>query len=115
MDRPPNAPCAPISAARKNSSCAARRWLWEAANRSSGRLSQSLQLARQRVSPLRDVARAEAHDHVARLGDAVDHRGKPLGVFQRTDIAMSARANAHHQMIAVDVLDRLLARRIDLG
>ena len=34
---------------------------------------------------------------------------------QRRHIAMAARAHALHQMIAVDILDRRLAGRIDVG
>src|SRR5882724_5042106 len=84
---------------------------WAATNSSP----QRLQFARQGVGPLRDVAGAETDDEVAAAGDAVNHLGEFGGFLQRNHLAMAVRAQAKHEMVAVDALDWRFARRIDLG
>src|ERR1700736_4152893 len=76
---------------------------------------QRLQFARQGVGPLRDVAGAETDDEVAAAGEAVNHLGELGGILQRNHLAMAMRAQAEHEVVAVDALDWRFARRIDLG
>src|SRR5258706_10225980 len=76
--------------------------------------SQRLQFARQRVGPLRDVAGAETDDEIAAAGDAADHFGQFGRTLQRNHLAMAMRAQAKHEMIAVDARYRRLAGRINL-
>jgi hypothetical protein len=64
---------------------------------------------------LRDVAGAEADDEIARTRNAVNDFGQLRRTRQRDHLAMAMRAQAEHEMIAVDAFDRRLAGRIDLG
>ena len=67
----------------------------------------------QRIGPLGDVAGAEEDDEVARLGQIADDRrdrGRPVDVAR---VAMAAGADARHQRLRGDAVDRLLAGRID--
>src|ERR1700730_4003727 len=78
-------------------------------------LPQCLQFVRQGVGPLRDIAGAETDDEIAAGGDAV-HKAREIGgILQRNHLAMAVRAQAEHEMIAVDAGDRRLAGRIDFG
>src|SRR5882757_11164024 len=63
---------------------------------------QRLQFAGQRVGPLRDVAGAEADHEIAAAGKAMNHLGEFTGVRQRDHFAMAVRAQAQHEMVAVD-------------
>src|SRR5437763_6028126 len=76
---------------------------------------QRLQLAGQFVSPLRDIAGAEADDIVAGPSDAADDAGEIRRLLQRNHFAMAMRAKAQHEMLAIDPGNRRLAGRIDLG
>src|ERR1700742_1093308 len=66
----------------------------------SGKLTlfpQCLQFARQRVGPLRDVARAKQDNEVVGLGH-VAHDGSQLrGAIERNDLAMSMCAQAKYE------------------
>src|SRR5882672_4221838 len=79
------------------------------------RLTQRLQFAGQCVSPLGNVSGAEANDEVAGACEAANYPGEFGRTLQRNYFAMAVRAQAEHEMIAVDALDRRLAGRIDLG
>src|SRR5436190_24328759 len=74
-----------------------------------------LQLARQLVSPLRDIAGAEADDIVARPSDAADDAGEIRRLLQRNHFAMAMRAKTQHKVLAVNPRNRRLAGRINLG
>ena len=64
---------------------------------------------------MRDVAGAEADDEVAATGDAANDARQLRRTLQRNHLAMAVRAQAEHEMIAVDSWDRRLAGRVDLG
>src|SRR5207248_4970249 len=74
-----------------------------------------LQLAGQFVSPLRDIAGAQADDIIARPSNAADDAGEIRRLLQRNHFAMAMRAKAQHKMFAVDPGNRRLAGRINLG
>src|SRR5580704_9940626 len=76
---------------------------------------QRLQFAWQRIGPLRDVAGAETDDEIAARRDAMNHAGEIGGILQRNHFAMAVRAQAQHEMVAVDARYRRLAGRIDFG
>src|SRR3954467_4824901 len=78
-------------------------------------LAQRLQLAGQRIGPLRDVAGAETDHVVAGLSEALHDAGKLRLAGQSDYLAVAAGANGRDQMIAVDAFDWRLAGRIDLG
>src|SRR6266700_288822 len=75
---------------------------------------QRLQFTRQRVGPLRDVAGPETHDEIAASGKALDHPCEIGRLCERDHLAMTMRAQAEHEVIAIDAFDRRLAGRIDL-
>src|SRR6202011_4861722 len=81
----------------------------------SPRSSQRLQFARQRISPLRNIAGAQTDDIIAAAGDAVNHSSEIDGILQRNHFAMAVRAQAEHKIIAVNSGNRRLAGRIDFG
>src|SRR3954454_10305675 len=76
---------------------------------------QRLQLSRQRVGPLRDVAGAETDHIVAAAGNSPHHTRELGGILQRDHLAVAMGAQAEHEMIAVDARDRRLSGRIDFG
>ena len=49
------------------------------------------ELARQRVCPLGDIARAKEDNVIAGLGEGTDERGQILGPFQAERVAVSPR------------------------
>src|SRR3954454_23282180 len=67
--------------------------------------SQRLQFTRQRVSPLRDIAGPETDDEVAAGGEALDDRSEFGRFLQRDHLAVTMRAQAEHEMIAIDAFD----------
>src|ERR1700682_1625971 len=71
------------------------------------------ELSRQRVSPLRDRARAEKHHVIARTRELLHDRGQRFGSVERDHIAMAARAQSLYQRVAVDTGNRRLAGGID--
>ena len=80
----------------------------------SGKLiASAFNSAGQRIGPLRDRAGAEADHVVARLRQALDDAGELLRAVERNHVAVAARAQRLHQMIAVDAFDRRFAGRID--
>jgi len=81
------------------------------------RSPQRLQFAGQRVSPLRDAAGAEADDEIAAAGNPRAPRpARSVDFCKRNHLAGGhARGRPRTKMIAVDALDRRLARRIDVG
>ena len=74
---------------------------------------ERLELARQRIGPLGDVAGAEADHVVAGLGDALDEAGEILRLLERHHVAVAARLEAGDEAVAVGARDRLLAGRVD--
>src|SRR3984957_2984669 len=76
---------------------------------------QRLQFVWQGVGPLRDVAGAEADDEIAAGGSVVNQTREIGGMLQCDHLAVAMRAQAEHEMIAVDAVDRRLAGRIDFG
>src|ERR1700730_5052540 len=59
------------------------------------------ELARQRVRPLGDIARAKEDDVIAGLGEGTDERGQILGPFQAKSMAVSARLQGGDEGIAI--------------
>src|ERR1700681_4458185 len=60
------------------------------------------ELARQRISPLRDRARAEKHHVIARPREFLHGGGQRFGSVKRDHVAMAARAQSLHQRVAVE-------------
>src|SRR5262245_57373772 len=78
-------------------------------------LLERLQLTLERVSPLRDVAGAEADDIVALFCKVFDDAGKSLLIRERDDLPVSARPQCSDEMVAVDAVDGTFACGIDIG
>src|SRR5450755_2221567 len=76
--------------------------------------AQRLQLAFQRIGPLRDVAGAEQDHVVAGLGKALHDCRELRLARQRKNLPMAAGAHRGDEVIAVNALDRRLTGRIDL-
>src|SRR5215212_6526828 len=76
-------------------------------------LAERLELARQRVGPLRDVAGAEADHVIAGLCEVFDEPGEVLAALQRHGVAVPARLEPFDEAVAIGARDRLLAGGID--
>src|ERR1700730_1752837 len=68
------------------------------------------ELARQRVCPLGDIARAKEDNVIAGLGEGTDERGQILGPFQAERVAVSARLQGADERIAIGACDGRFAR-----
>src|SRR5205823_4623869 len=63
--------------------------------------AQRLQLAFQRIGPLRDVPGAEQDHVVARLGEPLHDAGELRLARQRNDLPVAARTHRGDEMVAV--------------
>ena len=73
------------------------------------------ELARQRVRPLGDIARAKEDNVIAGLGEGADERGQILRPFQAERMAVSPRLQGGDERIAIGACDGRFARRINIG
>src|SRR6516165_7755263 len=73
------------------------------------------ELARQRVSPLRDIPRSETNHDIAGLRQALDHGSKIVRSIECNDLPMSMGAQTLDQGIPVGTRDRHLACRINMA
>ena len=125
---------APAPARRRGTRSAARAAGWRAGGRAASAASTSgrercrgshgarqatfpaPQFARQRIGPLRDGAGAEADDDSRRASRCpCTMPASSLRAVERDHVAVAARAQRLHQIIAVGAFDRRFAGRIDIG
>ena len=71
-------------------------------------------LAGKRIGPLRDAARAQAHDDVSRHREPRQQTGKILWAIKRNHLPVTVRAQGLYQAVPVDAGDGRLARGIHM-